>query len=126
MPTRLVAAWLRFLDVADEATLVALPRAKRPNFQQIFEDIGQREAYEIDYRFLSAIAHGNPDDQILQYSGNRIRLRLEEHLPSLLLYSTRYYAAAFGVWNSLFELMPTADVDALTTRLDVNVRELAD
>jgi hypothetical protein len=125
IPSAFIDAWTELLGAAHVDASARRKRPKRPQFRQMFEAAGQLKTYDTDYAFLSAIAHGSPDNQILQYSARPVRLNQDAFVPVLLLYGTRYYVALFGIWNSEFHVCPKARVDTLIELVDVSVAELA-
>ena len=68
----------------------------------MFREIGSEMLYVRDYSFLSAIAHGRPDNQFFTFSSSTIRVHSHEFAPALLQYSSRYYLVVAEQWNRLF------------------------
>jgi len=68
----------------------------------MFCEIGGEKVYLKDYSFLSAIAHGRPDNQFFTFSSSTIRVHSHEFAPVLLGYSSRYYLVVAEQWNRQF------------------------
>ncbi len=76
-----------------------------PNWRDMFREIGSESLYVKDYSFLSAIAHGRPDNQFFTFSSRTIRVHSHEFAPALLRYSSRYYLVVAEQWNRLFGVL---------------------
>lgn len=84
-----------------------------PNWKTLFDQIHQPKLYESDYAFLSGIAHGRSDHQIIQFSRQALRVHSDQFVSVLLIYATRYYLAAADVWNRRVQFIPQAEMDRL-------------
>ena len=76
-----------------------------PNWKQMFTEIGHVSLYESDYAFLSSIAHGRSEHQILAFSEGTIRVHSHEFTSILLRYSSKYYLVVTQQWNVLFHAL---------------------
>ena len=79
----------------------------------MFEATGNEGLYVKDYSFLSAVAHGRPDNQFFTFSSSTIRVYSHEFAHILLNYSSRYYLVVAEQWNKYFNVIPRATFDAL-------------
>jgi hypothetical protein len=73
-----------------------------PSFAVMFRYAEREDTYKEDYSLLSRIAHGSPEEFIMQYSAEKVRLRFSLHTPSLIRVASRYYAGTVSVWNRHF------------------------
>jgi len=71
-----------------------------PNWREMFEATGNEALYVKDYSFLSAVAHGRPDNQFFTFSSSTIRVYSHEFAHVLLNYSSRYYLVVAEQWTS--------------------------
>ena len=88
-----------------------------PNWKEMFEQTGHLRTYTSDYTFLSAIAHGRPDEQILTFSAPTIRITPHHHVSGLLIFASRYYLGLGMIWNTVHGLIPEPTVEDLSKRL---------
>ena len=88
-----------------------------PNFFTMFEAIGSEALYRSDYSLLSSIAHGAADDQVMQFSAQRIAIQGHEVAPILLVYSSRYYLATAEVWRQCFGILSDEAFGDLSRRV---------
>jgi len=79
----------------------------------MFRAIGNEPLYVKDYSFLSAIAHGRPDNQFFTFSSSTIRVHGHEFAPALLNYSSRYYLVVAEQWNRCFNILAQESFDRL-------------
>ena len=95
------------------------PKAKRwgPSLRDMFKYAELDETYTEDYALLSRIAHGGPEEFILQYARETFRLRSTLHLPVTLLFASRYYVGVFDIWNRHFRIADEAVIEELLKRL---------
>jgi hypothetical protein len=84
-----------------------------PRWRDMFREIGSETLYLKDYSFLSAIAHGRPDNQFFTFSRSTIKVHSHEFAPVLLGYSSRYYLVVAEQWNRLFKTLPAEVFDTL-------------
>jgi len=84
-----------------------------PNWRDMFRAIGNEPLYVKDYSFLSAIAHGRPDNQFFTFSSSTIRVHGHEFAPALLNYSSRYYLVVAEQWNRCFNILAQESFDRL-------------
>jgi hypothetical protein len=99
----------------------SLPRtAKRwgPLWKGMFTDVGAEDLYQEDYTYLSAMAHGSPDDLIVLFSHQTIRVHRHDHAGILLIYGTKYLMIVATTWNRLFRIVPDDEVGQLTTKVN--------
>lgn len=87
-----------------------------PNWKALFIEIHQEKLYDKDYSFLSGIAHGRSDHQIIQFSQQPIRVHSDQFVTVLLVYASRYFLAAAGVWNKTTNLIPPDKMQLFETR----------
>ena len=80
-------------------------RAGLPSIQAMFVELGRKDTYDDDYRFLAAIAHGGSPDQLIAYSRYTVRVRSLDHLGSILGFGARYALATTVVWNDEYALI---------------------
>ena len=73
--------------------------------------------YEEDYSFLSAMAHGSPDDLIFFFSLAQLRVHRHEHAWVLLWYATKYFLMVAIQWNNAFQILPDAQMQNLIDRV---------
>ena len=94
-------------------------KAKRwgPDWRTMFRECQAEDLYLSDYAFLSGIAHGSPEEQILRFSEPQIRAHDDRHVSVLLLYGSKYMAVVGEHWNSIFGIVPASEIDALRSRL---------
>lgn len=94
-------------------------KAKRwgPNMRTMFRECHAEDLYLTDYSFLSEIAHGSPEEQILRFSASQIRAHDHQHVSPLLVYGSKYLAIVGEHWNGVFGILPASDVDALRDKL---------
>jgi hypothetical protein len=87
-----------------------------PNWKDMFTAIGAADLYDDDYSFLSGIAHGRSDHQIILYSKTKVNLNDDAFVSVLVIYSTRYYLMAAGQWNERFKVVDTATFEAFVKK----------
>lgn len=94
-------------------------KAKRwgPDFRRMFRECGAEDLYVSDYNFLSGIAHGSPEEQILRFSEAQVRAHDDRHVSALLIYGSKYLAIVGEHWNGVFGIVSANDIDALRDRL---------
>ena len=95
------------------------PTAKRwgPLWKEMFTDVGAEDLYQEDYTYLSAMAHGSPDDLIVLFSHQTIKVHRHDHAGILLIYGSKYFMIVATTWNRLFRIVPDDDVDQLTAKV---------
>jgi len=115
-PSTLKAQWSKF---ARSYGRFVRAKAKTwgPNWKEMFEQTGHLSTYTSDYAFLSAIAHGRPDEQIIAFSGPTIRVTPHHHVSGLLIFASRYYLGLGMLWSSVHQLLPDAAAEDLLRRL---------
>lgn len=87
-----------------------------PNWRDMFTAIGAQEAYDQDYSYMSAIAHGRPDNQLFAYASAHIEVHDHRHVSVMLSYALKYYLMTAEQWNGAFGLVPTPVVDGLVAQ----------
>jgi hypothetical protein len=105
LPVHLVAHW-EAVVAPFKGTLSPQRPRWGPPFKDMFEAAGMASTYEEDYRFLSGIAHGSAEDQILHYSARTVNVRPSEQVPTILVVATRYYLSLVVQWNNHFQVLP--------------------
>lgn len=93
-----------------------VPRKARswgPNWREMFREIGAEPTYKADYGFLSAIAHGSPDNQVFVFSQSRIRLHSHRFVSILLGYATKYCLMTTEQWNNRFKIIAPKELATL-------------
>jgi hypothetical protein len=115
-PPHLKAQWSQFARSYGRF-VSAKAKTWGPNWKDMFEETGNLRTYTSDYAFLSAIAHGRPDEQILAFSGPTIRVTPHHHVSGLLIYASRYYLGLGMLWSSFHNLLPEPAVEALSRKL---------
>ena len=116
MPDEIQTQW-RAIDTEVGDSLPVTATRWGPKWKEMFAAVGALEMYEEDYRFLSSMAHGSPDDLVIHFSLTRIRVHRHEHAWVLLWYATKYFMIVAGMWNNVFAVMPDAQVQALRDRV---------
>ena len=91
-------------------------RSWGPNWREMFREIGAEPTYIADYRFLSAIAHGSPDNQVFVFSQARIRLHSHQFVSILLAYATKYCVITAEQWNNRFGIIAPKEFATLVRR----------
>ncbi len=94
-------------------------KAKRwgPDWRTMFRECHAEDLYLSDYSFLSGIAHGSPEEQILRFSAPQIRAHDDRHVSAVLVYGSKYLAIVGEHWNGLFGVIPAGTVDTLRNQL---------
>jgi len=94
-------------------------KAKRwgPDWRTMFKECQAEDLYHSDYAFLSGVAHGSPEEQILRFSSNRIRAHDDRHVSHLLIYGSKYMAVVGEHWNALFGIVAPQTIDDLRALL---------
>jgi hypothetical protein len=95
------------------------PDARRwgPRWSDMFATVGAKELYEQDYSYLSSMAHGSPDDLIVLFSHQHIRVHRHEHASILLKFGVRYLAITGGMWNNMFGAIPDHELEGLLAEI---------
>lgn len=96
------------------------PNRKRwgPSLRAMFEYAEHPKTYEQDYSFLSNVAHGAPPSLVHSYSQQTVPLHDDRLVPDLVIRAARYGLAITLVWNDLFGLVSSSDLEALRQRID--------
>jgi len=118
IPPEEVKEWQE-LDATVGASLPASASRWGPRWRDMFADVGALDLYEQDYRYLSNMAHGSPDDLVVLFSHQTINIHRHKHASILLTYGARYTVLAGGMWNNIFGIIPDGEMSALiekTTR----------
>ena len=84
-----------------------------PNWYEMFEDCGIVDLYRSDYSFLSQIAHGSSEEQVVRYSMEAVAMRDHRYVPVLVVYASKYLAVLGEMWNSQFSLIDDTDIEYL-------------
>jgi hypothetical protein len=107
-----IDAWARR---ADEWTreLPSNPKARWPNFREMFEANGMGAAYVEDYRYLSGDAHGSAWLALGNYMRSDNTDFVHEPLWIPLLHASRYYIATALCWNTRFALIEGSTLSEL-------------
>ena len=92
-------------------------RSWGPNWRDMFREIGADATYKADYSFLSAIAHGSPDNQVFVFSQSRIRIHSDQFVSIVLRYATKYCLMAAEQWNNRFHIIDPKDFARLVKRV---------
>jgi hypothetical protein len=74
-------------------------RSWGPNWRDMFEQTGNLANYTSDYAFLSAIAHGRPDEQIIAFAASKVKITPHHHVSGLLIFASRYYLGLGILWH---------------------------
>jgi Family of unknown function (DUF5677) len=94
-------------------------KAKRwgPDWRTMFRECQAEDLYDSDYAFLSGVAHGSPEEQIVRFSLNQIRAHDDRHVSHLLIYGSKYLAVVGEHWNGLFGIVVQHEIDDLRASL---------
>lgn len=89
-----------------------------PRWKDMFAAVGASDMYDEDYSLLSSMAHGSPDDLVLEFSSQRIKMHRYEGAWVLLWYATKYFVIVAGMWNNAFGVLPDAEIQATIDRVN--------
>jgi hypothetical protein len=87
-----------------------------PTFKQMFEYAGLDDTYKEDYTFLSTLAHGSSEEQIVLFSLPTIQIRPTHQVGMLLVFASRYYLAVAEIWNRASHAIEPSEFAALAER----------
>jgi len=80
---------------------------------ELATDLGYKETYEKDYRFLSHIAHCSSRGVLVDKVENVIQVKSHRLIDPIIVYSSRYVLWVTANWNEHFALIPNAILEKL-------------
>jgi hypothetical protein len=83
----------------------------------MFKAAGLERLYNTDYKLLSAIAHGSPDEQVFTFSQNPIQVHSHHHASILLVFASRYYLTIAEQWNGEYGPLEAATLETLIQKV---------
>lgn len=119
LPSDITEFWLEIEQKYDALIPAKAKRWAKP-WRDMFTESGNPHRYDGEdgeYAFLSAIAHGLPDEQILNFARPRIRLTPPHHVSTLLLSASIFYLQLARLWNDVHHLIDVARLDELQNRV---------
>jgi len=116
LPPNISDFWLDIERRYDALIPAGAKRWAKP-WRDMFVETDNEHRYTGDYAFLSAIAHGLPDEQILNFARERIRLTPPHHVSTLLLAASSFYLRLARLWNDVHHLIDLERLGDLENRL---------
>ena len=83
------------------------------NFRDIAIQLGFKETYDQDYRFLSHVAHCSSRGLLLTSSGGTVQIQSDRLIEAILVYGTKYALYSAANWNEHFLLIDAAKIEKL-------------
>jgi len=87
--------WLKFTKRGNP-----LPTWSGLGIADLATRLKMQESYDVDYRFLSNMAHGSSAGSLLGIVDGKIQITDDTAATPILVYGTRYMLAATEVWNA--------------------------
>jgi hypothetical protein len=81
--------------------------------EQVATDLGLKDAYDQDYRFLSQMAHCTARGILFRRTGEIVAIRTDSLVREILVFGTRYVVEITRLWNEHFGLIDVVKLGEL-------------
>ncbi len=92
--------WLKFTKSGNP-----LPNWSGLRFADLASKLKMQETYNVDYKFLSNMAHASSAGSLLRIVEGEVQITDDSAATPILVYGTRYMLAVTEVWNAQFKLI---------------------
>lgn len=92
--------WLKFNKHGNP-----LPHWSGLNFADLANKLNMKQSYDVDYRFLSNVAHASSAGSMLNVVSGTLQITDDTFVTPIVVYGTRYMLTVTEVWNAHFKLI---------------------
>lgn len=92
--------WLKFTKSGNP-----LPTWAGLSVADLAKKLNMQITYDVDYRFLSNMAHGSSAGSLLRIVAGTLQITDDTAVTPILVYGSRYMLAVTEVWNAQFKLI---------------------